>query len=163
MAIRALSNEQWGFTSNCFVCEPTNAAGLRIPFEHDDEAGVVRATFDLDGRFSGAPSYVHGGVTLAVLDEAMAWATIAIGGKFAVTSETTTKFGYGVRIGRTYTVEATVDSADADTMQTSARVLDERGRPCVTATATFTVLGAAQVVDVIGVDDLGADASYVKD
>ena len=163
MAVRALSNEQWGFTSNCFVCEPTNAAGLRIPFEHDDEAQVVRATFSLDDRFSGAPSYLHGGVTLAVLDEAMAWATIAIGGKFALTQETTTTFGYGVKVGRTYTVESTVVSNDGATMQTSARVLDEQGRPCVTASATFTVLGTAQALDVLGVDDVGDDASYLSD
>ncbi|MEX2658742.1 MAG: PaaI family thioesterase [Acidimicrobiales bacterium] len=163
MTTRSLTNEQWGFTSNCFVCESTNPSGLRIPFEHDDESGVVRATFTLDDRFSGAPSYVHGGVTLAVLDEAMAWATIALGGKFAVTSETTTKFGYGVRVGRAYAVEATLDEDDGDTMQTSARVLDDQGRPCVTASATFAVLGAAQAVDVLGVDDLGADASYLKD
>lgn len=162
MAVQALSNERWGFTSNCFVCEPANAAGLRIPFEHDDEAGVVRATFALDDRFSGAPSYLHGGVTLAVLDEAMAWAAIAIGGKFALTKETTTKFGYGVKVGRTYTVESTVDANDGETMQTSARVLDEQGRACVTAAATFTVLGAAEAVDVLGVDDVGGDdASYL--
>lgn len=163
MAVRRLTNEQWGFTSNCFVCEPRNAAGLRIPFDHDDAARVVRATFTLDDRFSGAPTYVHGGVTLAVLDEAMAWATIAIGGKFAVTSETTTKFAYAVRLGRTYTVEATVVESDGTTMRTSATVLDERRRPCVTATATFTVLAAAQAVAVLGVDELGDEARFVNE
>ena len=162
MAIHRLTNEQWGFTSNCFVCEPRNGAGLRIPFDHDDEAEVVRATFTLDDRFSGAPAYVHGGVTLAVLDEAMAWATIAIGGKFAVTSETTTRFSHAVKVGRTYTVEAAVASSDGATMATTATVSDDHGRPCVTAAATFTVLGAAQVVDVIGVSDLGPDAGFVN-
>jgi acyl-coenzyme A thioesterase PaaI-like protein len=129
VATHRLTNEQWGFTSNCFVCEPKNAAGLRIPFDHDDVAGVVRADFSLDDRFSGAPTYVHGGVTLAVLDEAMAWATIAIGGKFAVTSETSTTFTYPVRVGRAYTVEATVASNDGTTMTTTATVLDDRRRP----------------------------------
>lgn len=163
MAIHRLTNEQWGFSSNCFVCEPKNAAGLRIPFDHDDEAGVVRATFTLDDRFSGAPAYVHGGVTLAVLDEAMAWATIAIGGKFAVTSETTTRFAHAVKLGRTYTVEAALDESDGTTMKTSASVFDEQRRPCVTAAASFTVLGAAHVVDALGVEHLGADAGFVND
>ena len=163
MAIHRLTNEQWGFSSSCFVCEPKNAAGLGIPFEHDDEADVVRATFSLDDRFSGAPAYVHGGVTLAIIDEAMAWATIAVGGKFAVTSETTTRFAHAVKVGRTYTVEATVASSDGATMATTATVSDERERPCVTAAATFTVLGAAQAVDVLGVADLGADAGFVND
>lgn len=158
-----LTNERWGFTSNCFVCEPSNAAGLRIPFEHDDEADVVRARFTLDDRFSGAPSYLHGGVTLAVLDEAMAWAAIAVGGKFAVTTETSTSFGFGVKVGRTYVVEAAVDSNDGDTMRMSARVLDDQGRPCVTAAATFTVLGAAQAVDVLGADATGDDRSFLRE
>ncbi len=73
---RRLHNEDWGFDSNCFVCEPRNDGGLQIPFHHDLERDLVAATFTLGDRFSGAPSYVHGGVTLAVLDEAVAWATI---------------------------------------------------------------------------------------
>ncbi len=162
MVTRPLTNERWGFTSNCFVCEPTNAAGLRLSFEHDEDAALVRTTFTLDDRFSGAPSYLHGGVTLAVLDEAMAWATIAVGGKFALTSETTTRFSHPVRVGRSYTVEATVDECDGESMTTSARVLDDRGRPCATAQAAFTVLGAAQASDAMGVADLGEDASYLK-
>lgn len=162
MAAHPLTNERWGFSSNCFVCEPSNDAGLRIPFEHDDQAEVVRASFTLDDRFSGAPAYVHGGVTLAVLDEAMAWAVIAIGERFAVTAETTTRFSYPIKVGRPYTVEARIDGGDGVTMQTSATVLDERGRSCVTADATFTVLGAAQVAGVFGVDDLGADGGFVS-
>ncbi len=135
MAVHALENARWGFESNCFVCEPRNDAGLRIPFEHDDEAGVVRATFTLDDRFSGAPTYVHGGVVLSVLDEAMSWATIAIGGVFAVTSETSTRFLRPVRVGRDHAVEAR---------------------------ATFVPLGPAQAVDAIGVALERDDARYVR-
>ena len=162
MGTRALRNETWGFESNCFVCEPRNDAGLRIPFEHDDDAGVVRGTFSLDDRFSGAPSYVHGGVTLAVLDEAMAWAAIAIGGKFAVTVETTTRFAHPVRVGRTYTVEARVVGGDDVRLATTGAVLDDRGRPCAEASATFQVLSPAQAVDAIGTEPAGDDASYLR-
>ncbi len=162
MTVRRLDNRSWGFESNCFVCEPRNAAGLRIPFDHDDEAGVVRAEFTLDERFSGAPTYLHGGVTLAVLDEAMAWATIAVGGKFATTTETTTRFLRPVRVGRTYAVVARLGAqADAD-MQTSAQVLDHKDRVCAEATATFTVLSAARAVDALGTEATGDDAGYVR-
>ena len=78
------------------------------------------ATFSLGDRFSGAPSYVHGGVTLAVLDEAMAWAAIAIGGKFAVTAETTTRFLRPVLVGKTYRVEARLTSQTAEQIETIA-------------------------------------------
>ncbi len=99
MARHRLHNEDWGFETNCFVCEPTNDQGLRIAFFLDDERQVVTAEFELTDAFSGAPTLVHGGVTLAVMDEAMAWACIAIGGQWAVTAETSTRFHRAVRVG----------------------------------------------------------------
>jgi uncharacterized protein (TIGR00369 family) len=162
VATSRLENARWGFESNCFVCEPRNAAGLRIPFEHDDAAGVVRAAFTLDDRFSGAPTYVHGGVVLAVLDEAMSWATIAVGGVFAVTNETSTRFLRPVRVGRDHAVEARVDEAADDRLETSASVLDTKGRVCAEARATFVPLGPAQAVDAIGTELTGDDARYVR-
>src|ERR1700704_4167757 len=121
--LRRLHNEDWGFDSNCFVCEPRNDGGLQIPFHHDIERKAVVATFSLGDRFSGAPSYVHGGITLAVLDEAMAWATIAIGGKFALTAETSTRFLRPVLVGKRYSVEAHITSQTADRVEAAARIL----------------------------------------
>ncbi len=162
MTTRPLENARWGFESNCFVCERRNDAGLRIPFEHDEEADSVRASFTLDDRFSGAPTYVHGGVVLAVLDEAMSWATIAVGGVFAVTSETSTRFLRPVRVGRDHTVEARVDEAADDRLATSATILDAKGRVCAEAQATFVPLGPAQAVDAIGAELTEDDARYVR-
>ena len=118
--LRRLHNEDWGFDSNCFVCEPRNEGGLQIPFFHDHGRDVVVATYSLGDRFSGAPSYVHGGVTLAVLDEAMAWATIAVGGKFAVTAETTTRFLRPVLVGKTYTVEGQLAAQTSEVIEAGA-------------------------------------------
>lgn len=67
-----LHNEDWGFETNCFVCEPKNEHGLGISFFHDTDRNLVTAEFELSHTFSGAPTLVHGGITLAVLDEAMA-------------------------------------------------------------------------------------------
>ena len=152
MTIHRLHNENWGFETNCFVCEPTNERGLRIPFFHDDERDLVTAEFELTDAFSGAPTLVHGGVTLAVVDEAMAWACIAIGRQWAVTTETTTRFHRAVRVGSRYRVEAKVlDHADGS-MWTSARVLDRRGALRVESNATFTVLGEAQATRLAGAE-----------
>ncbi len=162
MARHRLRNEAWGFDSNCFVCEPRNAAGLRIPFDHDDEAGTVVAEFTLGSEFSGAPSYVHGGVTLAVLDEAQAWATIAVAGKFAVTVETTTRFEQAVLVGKPYSVEARVIERDADRITTEAEVRRANGTVCAHSSATFAVLSAATAVDAIGVDVSDQHGDYLK-
>jgi len=152
MARIRLHNEDWGFETNCFVCEPRNERGLQIPFFHDTDAACVIADIELSNDFSGAPNYVHGGVTLAVLDEAQAWACIAIGGKWAVTTETTTRFAAAVKVGQPYHVEARIVGAGTDVavddtmMRTEAVVLDSRGKVRATSSATFVVLGAAQAV-----------------
>ena len=90
MALVRLHNDDWGYESNCFVCEPRNELGLRLPFFHDTDAGLVRARLELGDAHSGAPTLVHGGVVLAVLDEAMAWTCIAIALSWAVTTEMST-------------------------------------------------------------------------
>jgi uncharacterized protein (TIGR00369 family) len=150
--VRPLTNAGWGFESNCFVCEPKNESGLRLPFFHDEEAGAVLAEFQLDDRFSGAPSYAHGGIVLAVLDEAMAWAAIAVAGQWAVTKETAARFDRPVRIGQAHQVRAYVDAASDESIAARAEIRDAKDRVCAAAEATFTPLGEAQAVDAIGTD-----------
>ncbi len=162
MALRQLHNEDWGFDSNCFVCEPRNEGGLRIPFHHDDELDAVVATFTLDATFSGAPSYVHGGVSLAVLDEAQAWATIAIGGKFAVTSETATRFERPVLVAKTYRVQARLTTQDDERITTAAQIFDHKDRVCAASTATFVVLGEAQALRATGATDGTLDPKFLR-
>ncbi len=162
MALTRLHNEDWGFASNCFVCERRNAGGLRIGFDHDTERDVVVASFTLDDTFSGAPSYVHGGVTLAVLDEAQAWATIAVAGRFAVTTETSTRFARPVLVGRTYDVEARVTERTDTHLSTGGQIANDEGKVCAETTATFAVLGPAQAAQATGVEASTLDASYLR-
>ena len=167
MAVIRLDNLSWGFASKCFVCEPSNDAGLRIPFFHDEEAGMVCAESTLDERFSGAPSYVHGGMTLAILDEAMAWATIAVSKSFALTHRTTTTFVRPVKVDRPYRVEArisqTAEQSDDGNITVSASILrGTDGTPCAEAEAVFVPLSAAQATDALGTDICGSpDAGYL--
>jgi len=142
-----LSNERWGFSSNCFVCEPTNAVGLRQPFFHDTESGLVVADIELGNAHSGAPSYIHGGVQLALLDEAMAWAAIAVAERFAVTATFTSTFHHPIKIDRAYRLEASIDDRSESTLAASARIVDDQGRLRTSAQATLAVLSAAQAVD----------------
>lgn len=155
-------NSRWGFESNCFVCERRNDAGLGIEFYCDPDTESVTASFELDDRFSGAPSCAHGGVVLAVLDEAMAWATIALGGCFAVTKETTARFRAPVRVGGRYDVRAQVVDDGGDELQCEAEITDQSGKTCASAAATFVPLGPAQMVDAVGTDVEGDDSDFVR-
>lgn len=155
-----LTNDSWGIESSCFVCEPRNASGLGIPFHHDVDAKRVVAEFSLDDRFSGAPRYVHGGVLLAILDEAMAWATIAVAGSFAVTQETTSRFEHPVRVGRVHSVRAEIVDIDERAIHTRGMIIRDDGRRCVSATATFVALDLEQASVAAGAEITGDAASY---
>lgn len=162
MSVVPLINERWGFASNCFACEPKNDAGLCIPFFHDTDARTVFAEFSLDDRFSGAPAYLHGGVTLTILDEAMAWAAIAIAGQWAVTHTTSTTFDRPIKVGSTYRVEASIAAVVDDRIDATATILDAGSKVRARAHATFVPLGAAQAVDAIGGNPTGADTGYFR-
>ena len=161
MTLQPLTNARWGFTSNCFVCEPTNPSGLQLPFFHDDDTEEVVADFELGDAFSGAPSYLHGGVVLSVLDEAMAWAAIAVAGQWAVTRTSTTDFARPVRVGRPHQVRASIATTSEREIGAVAVILDAKGRTCATAKAVFTPLGEAQAVDAIGGRD-GLEAGFLR-
>lgn len=161
MPVERLDASRFGFDSRCFVCDQTNTRGLQVPFFHDAAADLVFAEFELPAEFSGAPTLVHGGATLALIDEAMSWATIAIGGKFAFTKETRARFDWPVRLERPYRLEARITGADERRFDVEAVVLDAKGRACVTATATMSILDLGQATDVIGTAPTGDDAGYV--
>jgi len=161
MALRSLDNAAWGFESTCFVCEPTNPHGLRIPFFHDDEAGVVTAELRLGTELSGAPHYVHGGVLLAILDEAMAWAAIALAGKFAVVQSTATTFDRPVRVDEVHRVEATIHEQTDTAVTARAFIADAAGRRCAEGRARLVVMSAAIAGGAIG-PITGADLRYLR-
>ena len=161
MALRPLDPGAYGFSTQCYVCEPSNPSGLRIPFSYDDEARVVQAEFRLGREYSGAPRYVHGGVVLALLDEAMAWAAIASAGRFAVVRETTTTFEHGVLVGEPHRVEAEVVTAGSIRLEASARVLNASGRRCARARARMVVLSEEAAKAAIG-EVTGDDARFLR-
>ena len=139
MTLTPLTNARWGFESMCFVCEEANERGMRIPFFHDDETGTVSAEFTLTEAFSGAPAFGHGGVLMAITDEAMCWATIAGAGTWAVTASNTHRFLRPVRLGRPYRVEAHV--AGQDDRGISATALIGRDAPGSRRWSIFKPIG----------------------
>jgi len=164
VTVTPLTNARWGFDSMCFVCEDGNQQGLRIPFFSDDEAGTVTADFTLTEAFSGAPTMVHGGVLMAICDEAMCWATIALAGSWAVTASNTHRFLRPVRLGRTYRVEARLTGRDDRGIHTAATIASSAaGKLMVEAEAVFSPLGPAQASGAIGTDVAPAHRSYLTE
>ena len=150
MALRLLDNASWGFDTNCFVCESDNPRGLGIRYWHDEEGEVVVAELTLGREFSGVPTYVHGGVVLAVLDEAMAWAAIAVSERWAVVQHTATTFDRPVRLDVAHRVEASVAGSDEASVTTRATVADLAGRVCARAHARLAVMTAGRANTAVG-------------
>ncbi|BDA80750.1 thioesterase [Leptospira kobayashii] len=55
----------------CFGCGKQNPIGLSADFTFDDATGEVRFIYNFKRMFNGAPTFVHGGILSALLDEAM--------------------------------------------------------------------------------------------
>jgi len=161
MSVRALDNTAFGFPAACFVCDQANPSGLRLSFVHDEEAGLVRSDFTLGADYSGAPRFVHGGLILAILDEAMAWAAVGIAGRFAVTRTSRASFRRPVMVDAPHRVEALIEASDEASVNARARVLNGQGKKCAEASARLVVLTEQGARTAIGAD-LGDNSGYVK-
>ncbi len=125
--------------SRCFVCAPGNPTGLAIPFRYDDADGSVQATVSFDELHCGAPTYVHVGLTMAVLSEAMAWTVVTTTGRIAITLAASTDFRRPLRIGAPYVVRAQVEDVTEPEVRTSA-ALGADDQVFAVGTATFRVI-----------------------
>lgn len=163
MTARRLTNDDWGLDSSCFVCEAANASGLQLELWADDDKGQVWADLCLGATFSGAPTLVHGGISLAVLDEVQAWAVIALAGSWAVTVETSASFPRPVRLDTSYRAIGEVVERLGQRVTTKGRIETPKGLVCVTSTATFQVLGEADAVRFSGETVSDEHRKYLAD
>jgi len=160
LSLEALTNT-FGFDSRCFVCDPDNTGGMRQPFFLDRERGRVVAEFTPTPDHSGAPNYAHGGATMAVLDDAMAWAIIATRERFGLSRRVETDFVRPVMIGRTYTVEAWVESFEVRSLNARAELKSPSGKLCVASRGEYMVMTLEEAQQAIGAGAGGA-SSYTE-
>lgn len=81
----------------CYVCGPDNPGGLRVSFAADGPRGS-RALYTARTEHEGWPGLLHGGVTFALMDEALGWA-VYFQGLFGVTAKTEARFRQPIPIG----------------------------------------------------------------
>lgn len=154
MANRTPLPNDFSVAQSCFGCGPANPHGLGLVFEAVGE--TVEASFTLDERFSGAPAFVHGGVVMAVLDEAMAWSTIGIRRRFALTKDFTAQFAVPVMVKGEYVVRAypgPLVEGDRE-LPVHGEILDANGSVCATAQGTYWVMTAEDTAAAVGLPEL---------
>jgi acyl-coenzyme A thioesterase PaaI-like protein len=140
----------FGFESRCFVCDAENTGGLRQRFYLNRERERVVAEFTPTADHSGAPNYAHGGASMATLDDAMAWAIIATKARFGLSRRVETDFVRPVMIGKTYNVEAWVESYEDRALEARAELRTASGKLCVSARGLYTVMTLAEAQQAIG-------------
>ncbi len=123
----------------CFACGPENQIGLRLRFERSGEDGV-RARTTLRPEFQGWQGIAHGGVALALLDEAMAHAAGAAGHR-GVTASMSARFRKPVPLGVPIEIEGRVKWTRRNVLELQASVTDESGAVLVEAEGRFVSQG----------------------
>lgn len=128
----------------CFACGPENEIGLRLRFERSGEDGV-RALATLRPEFQGWQGIAHGGVALALLDEAMAHAAGAAGHR-GVTASMNARFRRPVPLGAPLDVEGRVKWTRRNVLELYASVRDSSGAVLVEAEGRFVSQGRIEDV-----------------
>ena len=160
MPLEPLTNT-FGFESRCFVCDQDNSGGLRQRFFLDTDRDRVVAEFTPTADHSGAPNYAHGGATMAILDDAMAWAIIATKQRFGLSQRVETDFVRPVMIGKTYKVEAWVESFEGQTLEARAELSSSSGKLCVASNGKHMVMTFEEAQQAIGAGASGM-SSYTE-
>ncbi len=92
---------------NCFACGPDNPIGMHVHFDLADTSGGVRARCTLGSQYQGWRGIAHGGIVMALLDEAMAHAA-GFAGHRGVTAAVNVRFRRPVPVGEPIEVRGRV-------------------------------------------------------
>jgi acyl-coenzyme A thioesterase PaaI-like protein len=122
----------------CFACGPDNEIGLHLHFERMN--GGVHARTVLPPDFQGWQDIAHGGIALALLDEAMAYAAGAAGHR-GVTATMNARFRKPVPIGKQIEIEGRVKWTRRNVLELEARVTDSLGAVLVEGEGRFVSQG----------------------
>jgi uncharacterized protein (TIGR00369 family) len=122
----------------CFACGPENPIGLRLHFDPDDDG--VRANVTLAPEFQGWRDIAHGGIAMALLDEAMAHAAGHAGHR-GVTASMNVRFRKPVPLGQALDVHGRVTWQRRNVLGLEAIVRDGAGTVLVQAEGHFVSMG----------------------
>lgn len=128
----------------CFACGPENEIGLQLHFEKRGDDGVYART-TLREDFQGWQGIAHGGIALALLDEAMAHAAGAAGYR-GVTASMNARFRKPVPLGVQIEIEGRVKWMRRNVLEIEASVTDPDGAVLLEGEGRFVSQGRIEDV-----------------
>ena len=111
---------------------------MHLHFEADGEGVLCRAT--LDAKYQGWRGVVHGGIAMALIDEAMAHAA-GFAGHRGVTASVNVRFRKPVPVGEPILVRGRVTWHRRNVLGVEAQVLNEGGTVLVQGEGSFVSRG----------------------
>ncbi len=114
---------------DCVICGQEHPTGMRLRFAVDDHGSETGWT--VQERFAGFHGVLHGGLVLAVMDDAMWYAIYGQGG-VTLTAEATVRYRRRVEVGQPIAIRG--------------RVREHRGRLWTCAAEVVSAGGAAEVL-----------------
>jgi len=123
------------WTRACFVCGQDNPHGLRLRCRLDGGHAILEHTArDSD---LGWKTFIHGGITMSLLDEVMAWAAMVAARRPCVTVEMTTRLRRPALVGMRLRAQGQVSEVRSRLVRAEARLLDQHGVELAAATGKF--------------------------
>jgi acyl-coenzyme A thioesterase PaaI-like protein len=125
---------------NCFACGPTNPIGMHVHFDRAGEGDGVLARLTLAPEYQGWRGIAHGGIVMALLDEAMAHAA-GFAGYRGVTATVSVRFRKPVPLEQPIEVRGRVTWKRRNVLGVEGRIHDQRGNVLAHAQGSFVSLG----------------------
>lgn len=132
---------------NCFACGPENPVGMHLHFDRAADGDGVYAAVTLAPQYQGWRGIAHGGIVMALLDEAMAHAA-GFAGHRGVTASVNVRFRMPVPLEMPLEVRGRVNWQRRNVLGVEATIRDRDG--------TLLVRGEGNVVS-RGALDAAAD------
>lgn len=127
----------------CFACGPENPIGMRLHFDRDERGVIARTT--IAKEFQGWRGIAHGGIALALLDEAMAHAAGAAGHR-GVTASVNARFRKPVPLGRPIVIRGEIGEQRRNVLFVRATVTDDDGTLLLEGEGKFVSRGPLDAV-----------------
>jgi len=128
--------------SMCFGCGQDNPIGLKLIFDWDGK--TARAEFTPTKLYQGWPDIVHGGILMALLDEAMGNA-VRFKGMTCVTAKIQARLKRPAAVGELLIVTAEVTGKNRRTVETKAEITLADGTLVAEGTATNFIVNVDSV------------------
>jgi uncharacterized protein (TIGR00369 family) len=131
---------------NCFACGPENPIGMHLHFDRAVDSEGVFARFSLGPQYQGWRGIAHGGIVMALLDEAMAHAA-GFAGHRGVTAAVNVRFRRPVPLEEPIEARGRVTWKRRNVLGVEADIFDSSANLLAHAEGTFVSRGPLDAVD----------------